>query len=252
MKFLLLMLLTFNVHAAMKTENGVILPFKLNDYPLKSLVKDYAELMKATISFPTNLFHPNEKLNLDINSKMTIEEFQTIVFNLLHNRGYTPVEQNGILWIYNSRDIRYIPVGITTDMNFPADSRYRTAVYKLKYPLSSIIARNLRPYMSRYGRVIDFSDARTLILNDTSDNIKRLVKTIEFMDVEEAFKMFATEVPKKDPDAVDPTDERIVELETQKKILEKKYIELKEEQERSGGVQSFPGAGTGAPAGVIK
>lgn len=243
MKFILLMLLTINAHAALKTENGVILPFKLNDYPLKSLVKDYAELMNQTVTFPSNLFHDKEKLHLDINSKMTKEEFQTIVFNLLHNRGYTPIEQNGLMWIYNSRDIRYIPVAISTDLNFPSDSRYRTAVIKLKYPISSIVARNLRPYMSRYGRVIDFSDARTLIINDTSDNILRVKKTIEFMDVEATFKNFANDKPKIDQDAIDPTNERIVELETDKKILEKKYMELKENSQMQGGVQSFPGAG---------
>lgn len=250
MKFLLLLLIAFNAQAALKVENGMILPFKLDDYPLKNLVKDYAELMNETVSFPSNMFHDKEKLHLDINSKMTKEEFQTIVFNLLHNRGYTPIEQNGLMWIYNSRDIRYLPVEISTDLNFPSDSRYRTAVIKLKYPISSIVARNLRPYMSRYGRVIDFSDARTLIINDTSDNIHRVKKTIEFMDVESTFKNFANDKPIVDPDAVDPTNEKIIELKAENKILEKKYMELKENQPS----QQFPGGGAMpmSGTGVIK
>ena len=244
MKFLLLMLITFNAHAALKVENGMILPFKLDDYPLKSLVKDYAEFTNQPVSFPSDLFHEKERLHLDINSKMTKEEFQTIVFNLLHNRGFTPIEQNGVMWIYNSRDIRYIPVPIVMDLNFPSDSRYRTAVIKLKYPISSIVARNLRPYMSRYGRVIDFSDARTLIVNDTSDNIHRVKKTIEFMDVEATFKNFANDVPKKREEDFDPTNVKIVELEAENKILQKKYMEMKEKDDfhhQAGGV--MPGAG---------
>jgi general secretion pathway protein D len=228
MKFLLLLFISLNAQAALKLENGFILPFKLKEYPLKSLVNDYAEMMNSTISFPSSMFRENEKLNLEINSRMTKDELQTIVFHLLSNRGYTPIEQNGILWIHSSRDIRYTPSPLTTDLNFPADSRFRTAVFRLKYPISSILARNLRPAMSRYGRVIDLSDARTLIINDTSDNLKRMQKTIEFMDVEATFKNFVNDIPKKDPNAFDPTNEKIVELEAEKKILEKKYIEIKE------------------------
>lgn len=235
MKFFLLLLLSLKAHAAIQVQNGEILPFKLSDYPLKSLVSDYAQMMDVNVTFPVKMFRDNDKVHLDINSKVTKEQFQQIVYNLLFNRGFSPVESNGILWIYNSRDMRYIPAPISTDLNFPADSRFRTAVYILKYPISSIVARNLRPYMSRYGRVIDFSDARTIIVNDTADNIKRLVKTIEFMDVEATFTNFVNDIPKKDPNEIDPMNEKLVELEMDKKILEKKYTELKGMQ--NGGAQ---------------
>lgn len=231
MKFLLLMLLAVNAHAALKVQDGVILPFKLTEYPMKSLVKDYAELMNLTVTLPKTLIRDQEKVNLEINSKMTKEEFQQIVFNLLQNRGFTPIEQNSITWIYNARDIRYLSVPISMDLNFPADARFRSLVYRLKYPISAMVARNLRPYMSRYGRVIDFSDARTLIINDVSDNLKRLAKTIDYMDTESTYNNFVNDVPKKLKDEFDPTHEKIVELETEKKILEKKYQELKEKEE---------------------
>lgn len=243
MRYLLALLISTNVFAGINIANDKIQPFKLKDYPMKDLVKDYAELMNLTVSFPKSLFRENEKVNLDINSQMTKEEFQQIVFNLLNNRGYTPIEQNNITWIYNTRDIRYLSVPIAFNLDFPSDSRYRSLVYRLKFPISSMVARNLRPYMSRYGRVIDFSDARTLIINDASDNLKRLAKTIDYMDTENTYNNFVNDVPKKKEDDFNPDNVKIVELETEKKILEKKYQELKEKEEFNNMVNSQQGAG---------
>ena len=240
MKLLLLLLITFNAHAALKLENGMILPFKVANYPMKMLVKDYAELMNLTVALPKSLIREQDQVNLEINSKMTKEEFQMIVFNLLNNRGFTPIEQNSILWIYNARDIRYLSVPMEFNLNFPSDSRYRSLIYRLKYPISNMVAMNLRPYVSRYGRVIDFSDARTLIINDVSDNLKRLAKTIEYMDTEATYQNLINDVPKKREDEFDPNNEKIVELEAEKKILEKKYLELKEREETNN-FQNFGG-----------
>lgn len=223
MKYLLLLLFAMNASAAIRTENGKILPVTLVEYPLKTLIREYAELMDVNITYSSKLFR-DPKVHLVLNSPLTKEEFSQVFYNILSNQGFTPIEEKGILWIHNSRDIRYLPAPISTDMNFPTDSRFRTLVYKLKYPVSNFVARNLRPYMSRYGRVIDFSDARTMIINDTSDNLKRLVKTIAFMDTEEAFKNFVNDVPKKDPEEAHPLKEKVVELELEKKILEKKII----------------------------
>ncbi len=219
--------IAWNAHATLKTENGNVLPVTLTDYNLQAILEDLARLTDMNIVYPSDMFVPQEKVHLVLSSPVSKEEFRKIVYHLLSGRGYTPIEEYGAVWIYNARDIRYLPTPISQKIDFPADARYRTMVYRLKNPTSSIIARNLRPVMSRYGRVIDFSDARTLIINDTSDNIIRLVKTVEFLDTEAMFKNFVNDVPKKDPNIIDPMAEKIVQLELEKKILEKKYTELK-------------------------
>lgn len=249
MRYLLALFITLNAYAGINIQNDKIQPFKLSNYPMKSLVKDYAELMNLTVSLPKSLIRDDEKVNLEINSQMTKEEFQQIVFNLLNNRGYTPIEQNNIIWIYNTRDIRYLSVPMAYNLDFPTDSRYRSLVYRLKYPVSSMVARNLRPYMSRYGRVIDFSDARTLIINDASDNLKRLAKTIDYMDTENAYKNFVNDVPKKKEDDFNPDNVKIVELEAEKKILEKKLLEYKEQEVLNDLMNNQSGAG---PVGTMR
>ncbi len=85
----------------------------------------------------------------------------------------------------------------------------------------------MRPFMSRWGRVIDMSDAKTILFHDRGDNTDRLLKTIENLDTEAAYKSVLTYKPKKDEDLNNPLNEKIVELELEKKLIEKKYLELK-------------------------
>lgn len=238
MKYLLLALFAINASAAIRTENDKILPMTLLDYPLKTLIREYAELMNINITYSAKLFR-DPKVHMVINASMTKEEFTKLFYSILTNQGFTMIEEKGVLWLHHARDIRYIPAPIAVDLNFPTDTRYRTLVYKLKYPVSNVVSRNLRPYMSRYGRVIDFSDARTLILNDTSDNLKRIVKTIEFLDTEEGFKNFVNYAPKQNTEEVHPLKERVVELELEKKILEKKLLDQKDTF--VGPATAFPG-----------
>jgi general secretion pathway protein D len=56
-------------------------------------------------------------------------------------------------------------------------------VIALKHVSAAEIARNFRPFMSRYGRIIDIKQTNTIIIADTGSNINRLAKMVKFLDV---------------------------------------------------------------------
>lgn len=56
-------------------------------------------------------------------------------------------------------------------------------VISLKHVSAAEIARNFRPFMSRYGRIIDIKQTNTIIIADTGSNINRLAKMVKFLDV---------------------------------------------------------------------
>jgi general secretion pathway protein D len=56
-------------------------------------------------------------------------------------------------------------------------------IIALKNVDAAEIARNFRPFMSRYGRIIDLKQTNTIIISDTGTNIHRLEKLIKFLDV---------------------------------------------------------------------
>jgi type II secretory pathway component GspD/PulD (secretin) len=226
MKYLLLFLLCFKAQAALKVAGDEVLPLVNRKYPLKEFIRDYADLMKLNVTYPSNLIPERVTIHLELNTKTTKEEFKKVFYELLSNSGYLPIEDGGILWLSYGRDIRYIPTSVFTDEKFPTNASFSTVVYQLKYPLSAEVARNLRPFMSRYGRVIDLSDSKTLIINDRGDNIARLIATMQNMDTEAAYKSVLDYKPKVEEEKdQDPLREKIVELELEKKILEKKLLQ---------------------------
>jgi general secretion pathway protein D len=227
MKYLLLLILSTQVHAGLKMVAGEILPFTNTKYPIKEFIKDYAELTKLNVTYPSSMIKDKETVHIQLATRSTVDEFKVIFYEALDTLGYTPKEDGNLLWINNARDIRYLASSVYTDQSFPTDARYSTVIYKLKYPLSSEICRNMRPFMSRWGRVIDMSDARTILFHDRGDNTARLIKTIENLDTEAAYKSVLNFKPKKDEDAENPLKAKVVELELEKKLIEKKYLELK-------------------------
>lgn len=83
---------------------------------------------------------------------------------------------------------------------------------RLKYVESYDIARNLRPFITRYGRVIDEKNANTIILADTGKNIHRIHKLIEKLDTSDFL------VRKKKVEKINSTAKR--EVKKNKSVLE--------------------------------
>ncbi|MDD0854888.1 hypothetical protein HBN50_17440 [Halobacteriovorax sp. GB3] len=92
--------------------------------------------------------------------------------------------------IVESRDVRYQSLPIM-NVNTKSDSTgipkthdFFMASYTLTHPNSgALIARALRPFISRYGRIIESKLASTLIIQDTGLNINRLHTLIGKLDV---------------------------------------------------------------------
>lgn len=230
MKLLWILLITLPAYAGIQVEGNNILPYSVTDYPLEKFVTEYASVMNKNITYVDGTIRPKDTLSLKVNQKVSKEDFQKIFYNVLVNLGFSTLEFGGAIWIIQGRDVRYRISDVYTEENFPNDSRMYLYMLKLKYPVSSQLSRNTRPYLSRYGRVIDFSDGRNVLIHDTGENIRRILKTVKQLDTEEAYKRMLSYVPKPDPNQGNPLQEKVLELELDKKLLEKKLVELKEGQ----------------------
>lgn len=223
----LLILLVTQAHAGIKLEHDLIQPFSSTKYPLKDFIADYANIMNVTISYPEDLIKTSEFIQLEINSPTSKENLSHMFYSVLDANDLTVIPKGAFLWIYPAREIRYLPTEVYTDDSYSKNSTFSMVLFTLKNPLSREIARNIRPILSRYGRVIHFSDGKTILISDLGTNLSRLSQTIANMDTDVALKNVLNEEPtKKEEPAEDKA--RIMELELEKKLLEKKYLELKE------------------------
>ena len=137
----------------------------------------YAEKLKGEVNFSKNL-------------KLTKDNINEYFSEALHLNGYTRVKiKDGVYRILKARDIRYSPVSIieVKDYNtssIPSLSDYFLVSLKLKHPdYPSEITRSLRPFMSRYGRIITAEHTGSIIIQDTGRNLKRIIGIIKNLDI---------------------------------------------------------------------
>ncbi len=232
MKWLMVLsFLSFNAYADLVMDQEDIAPFTYAKYPLSSFIKDYTKVMGVSVSYSSGVVFEKDIINLNINKKMNKNDFKKLFYNTLDSYGISTLEDGNILWLENTRDIRYLPMNVYSGDNYPKNASYITFIHKLKYPISREVSNNLRAFISRYARIIESSDGRTLIFNEKGDNISRLLEMVRLMDTEKAYKHVLNFKPKSDDDAENPLRSKVIDLEIDKKILENKYMTLKEEQE---------------------
>lgn len=123
---------------------------------------------------------------LSKNFKITKENVGDLISENLFINGFTRIKSKPDQWtIVSARDVRYTATGFLMygKDQIPDNYDYQTVHIKLKNPyLAPELSRNFRPFMSRYGRVIDIKETGTLIINDTGKNIHRLLKLVETTD----------------------------------------------------------------------
>lgn len=104
----------------------------------------------------------------------------------LNQNGYTrvPLKDKDGYQIINTRDIRYTPTKIyfAGKDKLPHNYDYIMLIIDLKGAKSSEITRSFRPFMSRYGRILDIRQTNRIIIQDTAINAKRLLKLVRSID----------------------------------------------------------------------
>ncbi len=131
---------------------------------------------------------PKGKLLLLGTKEIKKKDLDLYVSAVASEIGYTLILNKELnqIQVIPSRDVRYNGGRLHTDIEKVPDNYNHTMFsMRLKYAKSGVLSRNMRPFMSRYGRIIDERNANTLILSDTGKNIRRLHKLISSIDTNE-------------------------------------------------------------------
>ena len=123
------------------------------------------------------------KVSIIAPTPITVGDAWKAYLAALNMAGYSLVKTGAFYKVINARDIRYTPTKIYTGSYTPDTENYVMKVIALKYVSAAEIARNFRPFMTRYGRIIDIKQTNTVIIADTGSNINRMSKMVRFLDV---------------------------------------------------------------------
>lgn len=160
---------------------------------LQDLVQDYARLKSLNLQLDSKL-----DKNVHLWGPLSVKKnnIDLFVTSLLAKHGKTILIDEALkqLNVISSRDVRYSAVKVYKNIeDVPHNYHYAQLILKLKHITTDRIARNMRPFLSRYGRVVDNNLSNQVTLSDTGVNIKMLYGLIKRLDTKE-FNVRALEV----------------------------------------------------------
>ena len=167
-----------NVETAFGPE--VVKSFDFEKTSLVDLTKHMQKLTGINLILDRDL---KGKVSIMAPTAITVGDAWKAYLTALNINGYTLVKSGSFYKIVQSRDIRYTPTKIYTGTYTPETENYVMRIITLKNVNSTEVTRSFRPFMSRYGRIIDIKQTNTIIVQDTGANINRLVRLIKFIDV---------------------------------------------------------------------
>lgn len=148
-------------------------------------------------------------------------ELDSYVSAVVGQSGFTLITfpDSPFVKVLSSRDVRYEPVPVYKDKDVvPEDHSYSQMVYELKHIDPRALARNLRPFLSRYGRVID--DSNMIYVADENLNLRRIGKIIGFLDsAEYARSVKRTAELNKRHETVVKKEKSLIQILSEKEII---------------------------------
>jgi general secretion pathway protein D len=159
---------------------------ELNCNDISGCLKEYSNISGEKYLIPNKVKGKDFQINLSGDKK----KIDFALSFLLNQNGYTRVKQpeTDLTVIIPTRDIRYNPTPLISSDNIgkvPKNYDYFMIKHKLKNKiLGKDITRSLRPFMSRYGRIIINQTPGIITLQDTGVNIHRLLELIKDYDAE--------------------------------------------------------------------
>lgn len=158
----------------------VVTSFEFKDVSLVDLTKHMQKLTGINLILDKDL---KGKITISAPQAITVGDAWKAYLTALNVNGYTLVKAGAFWKVVNSRDIRYTPTKMYTGNYTPDTENYVMRIIPLKNISVTEVTRSFRPFMTRYGRLIDIKQTNTLIVQDTGENINRLVRLIKFIDV---------------------------------------------------------------------
>ncbi|MEC7276223.1 MAG: type II secretion system secretin GspD [Bdellovibrionota bacterium] len=159
----------------------VITNFNFPDTSLEDLTKHMQKLTGIKLIMDGKGL--KGKVSIISPSPITVGDAWKSYLTALEMNGFSLVNSGNFYKIVATRDIRYTPTKIYTGNYTPNTDNYVMRILPLKNIDSTEVTRSFRPFMSRYGRIIDIKQTNTIIVQDTGTNINRLTRLIKFIDV---------------------------------------------------------------------
>lgn len=179
------------VLAAVFTIKGDKVSFPQSEFTVSDFVLEYGRYKDVNIIFSDGF--KDAKTTLLGTKEIDVKHLESYLSHVLQENGYFKVSLVGsrTLNILPARDVRYRTMPTYTDpKQIPDSYDYVVYMHQLKHVEAANIARNMRPLIGRYGRIIDHT-ADGIVIADSAKNIKRVIEIMKALDTPQGGKDIA-------------------------------------------------------------
>jgi type II secretory pathway component GspD/PulD (secretin) len=180
----LLLSLSLKAEVLQKNHKGEFV-FTKDSFETREILSDYARLEELNLVMePAQWKEVFHRAGPKTMAPSVMQNYLSVV---LMQAGASAVVSSDktTLHVLPARDMRYTPLPHFTDSkDIPANHNYAQLTRELKHIKASELTRNLRPFLGRYGRVIDDVPSNTITITDMGINIKRAMQIADHLDTE--------------------------------------------------------------------
>jgi type II secretory pathway component GspD/PulD (secretin) len=174
---------------------GILAALSLSSQGLAAKEFECNELLKcmeAVYQLNGDKYYTSEKIKGKIsliNLKINERNVDSVLSGALYDNGYVRVKEGESVYkVVSARNARYntfpvIKVSAKQAPVLPQNYDFYMMEYKLKHPRSArVVTKNLRPFLSRYGRVVAPDGLGRVIIQDNSKNLNRMYNLVSSLD----------------------------------------------------------------------
>lgn len=179
LRFVLLAMIAFSSSAwPQKGEEGVSLTFANAD--IETVIRAIGKISNRNI-----LIDPRVKgtLNIVTSKPVTPEVAYQILLSALRLQGYAVVEENGLVKVVPEAEGKTHSVPISKSRNQLRGEKLVTHIFHVKNESATQILNVVRPLVSPNNSVTAYANNNTLIVTDYAENVARIAKIIDALDV---------------------------------------------------------------------
>jgi general secretion pathway protein D len=175
---LVAMLVVASAAWAQKNDEGVSLTFANAD--IETVIRAIGKISNRNI-----LIDPRVKgtLNIVTSKPVTSEEAYQILLSALRLQGYSVVEEGGIVKVVPEAEAKTHSVPVSRARGKLKGERMVTHVFHIRNESATQLLTVVRPLVSPNNSITAYANNNTLIVTDYADNVARIAKIIDALDV---------------------------------------------------------------------
>lgn len=156
--------------------------FNLEDAELPDLVRLISSITGKAFIIPNKT--RSIKATVYAPGKVSASEAYRAFLSILELNGLALVPSGRYLKIVESQGVEAKTIPLLINENVPPEDRFVTHLYRVNFVSSEDVASLLGRFKSAEGNITAYAPTNTLIITDTGNNIRRMLRIVEAVDIE--------------------------------------------------------------------